>query len=432
MRKDPTEFRQRFAAYKNGKKPYKNGRPEPSFKYGKESLPKFAGGTEGYKYVQAGKNNEWSRITDDEMSKAFQDLVVRPNSRGGNTTVGNWNKQWTPKYEKPLESVSPEFDIISGVRGLIGMFPKKAVTITIKNAAKITPKQWDEAYMSAIANSDIKEVQRLRDLHFKIKAPKSKAIDVDGMPTKQYHTVADGYPAEFNEFNPSIEGTHSAIYTSDSPIMSGTYSNKIVSDAEREYYTNAAIQNMKQQLKDGYVSGSYKKEMEEALKSDISARKYVQDKLPWLKLPTQTSRQKQLYINMKNPLIIEGAGKHWNNIPINDLPEDVYKALKSSGMNGYTTRDIELAQKMTGNYDGAIIKNITDYGGTWKSTTSSMKPSTVYQINDPRNLKYADAITYDDAGKIIPLSQRDNFNIADLRYGIIPTLIGGSAYQMYK
>ena len=29
MRKDPTEFRQRFAAYKNGKKPYKNGRPEP-------------------------------------------------------------------------------------------------------------------------------------------------------------------------------------------------------------------------------------------------------------------------------------------------------------------------------------------------------------------------------------------------------------------
>lgn len=29
MRKDPTEFRKRFVAWKNGKKPYQNGRPEP-------------------------------------------------------------------------------------------------------------------------------------------------------------------------------------------------------------------------------------------------------------------------------------------------------------------------------------------------------------------------------------------------------------------
>lgn len=385
-----------------------------------------------YKYVQAGKDNGWERVTDDETSDVFQDFVARPKSRGGNTTVGNWERQWAPKYEKPLEMISPEFDLISGVRGIIGMLPKKATTITTKNAAKITPKQWDESYMSAITNNDIKEVQRLRDLHFKIKAPKSKTVNADGMPTKQYHTVADGYPAEFNEFNPNIEGTHSAIYTSDSPIMSGTYSNKIISDAEREYYINAGIQNMKQQLKEGYVSGVYKKEVEAALESDASSRAYVLNKLPWLKLPTQAARQKALYANIENPLIIEGAGKHWNNIPISNLPKDVYKALKSSQMNGYTTRDIELAQKLTGNYDGAIIRNITDYGSSWKSTTSGMKPSTVYQINDPRNLKYADPITYDDAGKIIPLSQRDNFNVADLRYGIIPTLIGGSVYQTYK
>ena len=104
--KDPTEFRNRFEAWKNGEQVYEAG------------LPRFAGGTEGYKYVQAGKNNKWSRITNDEMSKAFQDLVVRPQSRGGNTTVGNWKKQWTPKYEKPLESVSPEFELLTGIRAL--------------------------------------------------------------------------------------------------------------------------------------------------------------------------------------------------------------------------------------------------------------------------------------------------------------------------
>lgn len=100
----------------------------------KDRLPKFAGGTEGYKYVQAGKNNEWSRITDDKMSKAFQDLVVRPQSRGGNTTEGNWKRQWSPKYEKPLESVSPEFFVLSG-----GLSPlTDGIKIAASNAANKT------------------------------------------------------------------------------------------------------------------------------------------------------------------------------------------------------------------------------------------------------------------------------------------------------
>jgi hypothetical protein len=42
-------------------------------------------------------------------------------------------------------------------------------------------------------------------------------------------------------------------------------------------------------------------------------------------------------------------------------------------------------------------------------------------------MKLAD-ITYDDMGNLIPLSQRFNWNLKDIRYGIIPTLIGGSAY----
>lgn len=104
--KDPTEFRQRFAQWKNGEKPYENG------------LPKYAGGKIP-EYVQAGKDNSWARVTNDPMGAVFQDLVVRPQSRGGNTTVGNWKRQWSPKYEKPLEIVSPEFDLLTGIRSLM-------------------------------------------------------------------------------------------------------------------------------------------------------------------------------------------------------------------------------------------------------------------------------------------------------------------------
>lgn len=71
-----------------------------------------------YKYVQAGKDNGWERITDDEMSDVFQNFVARPKSRGGNTDTYNWNKQWALKGEPGLEIVSPEFDLLSGIRAL--------------------------------------------------------------------------------------------------------------------------------------------------------------------------------------------------------------------------------------------------------------------------------------------------------------------------
>lgn len=118
-------------------------RINPLLNESKFNLPKFRLGTEGddwYKYVQAGKNNEWSRITNDYMSQAFQDLVVRPQSRGGNTTVGNWKKQWTPKYEKPLETVSPEFEVLSlggGIKQMVNAY-KHIPGLKIKNLKQAT------------------------------------------------------------------------------------------------------------------------------------------------------------------------------------------------------------------------------------------------------------------------------------------------------
>lgn len=107
MRKDPTEFRKRFAKWKET---------------GEYELPRFEGGEEKFKlkktpeFVQAGKDNSWSKVTNDNMGTVFQEVVARPNSTGGNTSAGSLKKQWEPKYEKPLEIVSPEFEILTGVR----------------------------------------------------------------------------------------------------------------------------------------------------------------------------------------------------------------------------------------------------------------------------------------------------------------------------
>ena len=44
----------------------------------------------------------------------------------------------------------------------------------------------------------------------------------------------------------------------------------------------------------------------------------------------------------------------------------------------------------------------------------------------PNQIKLANAVTFDDNNVRIPLGERDNFNINDIRYGLVPWLIGGT------
>lgn len=53
----------------------------------------------------------------------------------------------------------------------------KPPQITSENAASITPEQWTAAQDAAIARGDVAEAQRLRDLHFKAKAPEADVPD---------------------------------------------------------------------------------------------------------------------------------------------------------------------------------------------------------------------------------------------------------------
>ena len=376
-------------------------------------------------------------------NKAARALNAQLNIKNKNEQAIKQSIAKVPK-EKGLEGVYPEFALLSGgkftgdvmgdvlgnivgkglgktissLKSLIGRTSK----ITLQNASKVTDKQWDKAYNAAIDKGDMIEAQRLRDLHFVTKS-KTKVINDKGFPIKTYHTVNESYPADFVEFNPNIEGTHSAIYTSSSPIMSGTYTNRIVSEAEKDYYIKQGIENLKDQLARGYIKGSDAKIVEEALKTDKTAREYVLNKAKWLNVRPTPERQKQLYIKLNRPFTLEGRNKTWNDLPVDELPQDIKRALHPT-TQGYTTRDIEAAQVATGNYDGGIIKDIHDYGSSRKSVMIDRKAGTVYQINNPTNVKLADAVTYDDAGNIIPLSKRDNFNIKDIRYALLPFGIG--------
>lgn len=81
-------------------------------------------------------------------------------------------------------------------------------------------------------------------------------------------------------------------------------------------------------------------------------------------------------------------------------------------------------------YDTILIKNVIDSNGGPKGVH--------YPINDliarySNQLKLANPITYDDNGKIIPLSKRDNFNNPDIRYSwIVPISLGTASYKFQK
>ena len=347
----------------------------------------------------------------------------------------------------PLESVYPEFDLIglgafapSLRRGII----KSIQGVKQKNIAKtfneLSNEQVDKLYFDALDKNDMTTAQLLRDLHFKKASAGNKAVDVYGNPQKTYHTVGDAYNPNFTKFNPDIEGTHSAIYTTNDPFMSGSYSSKLLSEEERNYI----IENIRQRELQKYTdprnlnrfSDKLREKYTKIYNNDIIARRQILKDHPKLAGNIDENRLKRLYVNLQNPVVLDNGGGFWNHIDLSQLPDDVYKNIRvdlRAGYlsNNYSTRSLEDAINKAGNYDGAIVNNVIDYGPNKAVWGASFKPANVYSVQDPKKLKLFDAVTYDNNGNIIPLSKRDNFNIDDIRYGIVPFLgIGGAAYGL--
>lgn len=109
-------------------------------------------------------------------------------------------------------------------------------------------------------------------------------------------------------------------------------------------------------------------------------------------------------------------GPHGEIPTMNYGPNKIYAYLKGN-------REFNI-----GNPNRNFFKEPNTVGITGKSL--NWHPHEVI-IGNSRNIKLADAVTYDDAGNIIPLSKRDNFNISDIRYGFLPFVFGGSTATSY-
>ena len=132
-----------------------------------------------------------------------------------------------------------------------------------------------------------------------------------------------------------------------------------------------------------------------------------------------------LFAKIENPLIIDASKSNWNEIDVKSVINTPFgDAVKSEygedyfdyGTQHLSTREVSNYAKQAG-YDGVIFKNLKDNGGR-NSNVSLDTVSDVYIAFNPNNVKSADTITYDNNGKVIPLSERFNSNQEDIRYSL--------------
>lgn len=132
-----------------------------------------------------------------------------------------------------------------------------------------------------------------------------------------------------------------------------------------------------------------------------------------------------LFAKISNPLIIDANKSNWNEIDVKPVLNTPFgDAIKSEygedyfdyGTKHLSTRDVSNYAKQSG-YDGVIFKNLKDNGGR-NSNVSLDTVSDVYIAFNPNNVKSADAITYDNNGEVIQLSERFNSSENDIRYNM--------------
>ena len=150
----------------------------------------------------------------------------------------------------------------------------------------------------------------------------------DKKPVVVYHgTIGGG----FTQFDPSKSGSHqAAFYLTDSMDVAETY----VDRSQPASWPDPAAEP-------GKKSGIYR-----------------------------------LYIKLVNPMVIEGQGRHWNQLIDPRAPDlrKTYELTRWAQAHGH---------------DGVIFKNILDGGG--HGPYRGVTPATVYAVFDPRAIKSATA-----------------------------------------
>ena len=213
----------------------------------------------------------------------------------------------------------------------------------------------DAAYMRAVERGDMKQAEQ------EVK----RYAESKGYTDEAYHGTTN---FGFKEFD--MEGSKGTIFVAYSPNTAKTYT----SDAEiRE------IGKPQKQINNMTGEGLY-----------------------------------HLYARPGRQLVVEADGANWNRISWYSVIEaDEEAEGYYTDSHNTKTREIAAWAKEHG-YDSVRINDVYDNGGRSGNTDSAYGDIGIFF--NPEDVKSADAVTYDDNGNVIPLSERFNDKKKDIRY----------------
>ncbi len=305
------------------------------------------------------------------MAKPVYERIVQPGMRLFNSPLtGNWTKVGNREYRLNPNSL--------GANGI--QFESRVITpqITAENAASTTPEQWNAAYRAAYERGDKAEGQRLWDLWFRQHSKNNKLTSENNFPIKLRHNT-DSEPwniydeSHFNSATGDGGWYGKGLYTSGNSWGETAYGKNTM--YLYGYMENPAVippaniglDDIPENFTTGYIARDF-------FNRGISKEDYVKN--------------------------LSGDALEWSKV----YPELISKAINN-----------------TEKADGIIVQK----------EASRIHPFAPFQevvLPKGTHIKSAEPFTLDDSGRLIDLTDRANFNINDIRYGLLPFGIGLTGY----
>ena len=270
--------------------------------------------------------------------------------------------------------------------------------------ANFTDSQWDSYYQYALNSRNKTLPYTVRDKHFEVKSHQQPETFYHGSPSSGF-AIFDSSVSNNSNGALTVSGDKGIFLSSDNGVASG-----YAPASGPSYLYNKVPKEIQKvldkQLRQGKITYQeyYNKLEEYAHPSDygtvnLKDMHTMQKPIVQLPLKYQHSGVYPLYVKRGNTFTVDFEGNYWNNSPLK-LDPNLYPS-NSNGIVQYATNQ---------GYDTVRLNNIIDTASGDPIVADDLIPLRSSQV------KLATPITYDIEGKVIPLSQRDNFKNPDIRY----------------
>lgn len=264
----------------------------------------------------------------------------------------------------------------------------------------------ENAYQYAVENGDMLGAEMAVERAANLALPNSKIRDKDGNLIPVYH----GTEEMFWKFDTTVKGGHNGtaegfgIYTSDDPEVTSVYGQRQI-----KMFANITkpATSTKKTISPSLLTKLVKDTCKRQAQQMVADGEYdtVKDAL----MDTWVSNYVYTYD--------VGMEKAYRDVASSILRmNDNDMAVIQEVMTGMAIRDYATAMDFYHN----SLTPITGFDGfvTQWTNGATGKQSNIYLAFDSSQLKSADAVTYDDNGNVIPLSQRFNPKNDDIRYSL--------------